>query len=899
MDSVNKNLGVKPHAFSDEIRYKNASEATSEELYRTYGSSPEGLSDEETINESRERYGRNVVIKSKKRNAFWRFFLSFVNPFTLVLLILAAVSFITDFILAAPSEKSPVASIIIIVLVLISGIFRFIQEEKSGKTLERLSNLVETTTAVTRAGESQEIPLDEVVVGDVVSFAVGDLISADVRILSAKDFFVSQSALSGEAEPVEKSAELRGNPQGLSDRSNLAFLGSTVVSGSAKALVIAVGNNTTFGQIASKTSSTKNEKTAFDKGVDSVSWLLVRFMLVMVPAVLLINGFTKHDWLQAFLFAISVAVGLTPEMLPMIVTSCLAKGAITMGKKKVIVKNINSIQNFGAMDLLCTDKTGTLTQDRVALEDHLNVNGVTDYRVLRHAFLNSYYQTGLKNLMDQSIISKTKELSSLNPALANLDKTYTKVDEVPFDFSRKRMSVVVKDASGKTQMITKGAVEEILSISSFAEVGDGVVPISEDILAKVRSMVADYSRRGFRIIAVAQKNNPSAVGSFGPQDEKDMVLIGYLIFFDPPKESTGKALQHLQRYGVATKVLTGDSAEVAEYVFQLVGLPLTGVLLGKDVEGMDEKSLQIAVEKCNLFAKLSPEDKARVVQALRKNGHVVGYMGDGINDAPALKAADIGISVDTAVDIAKETAHVILLEKDLEVLVDGIIEGRKTYANMIKYIKMTASSNFGNIFSELAAAALLPFLPMLPLQLLLLNLVYDFSCIAIPFDNVDEDYLQKPRKWDASSLGRFMLWMGPTSSIFDWLTYLVMYFIICPLCAGGHWGDPGTDKALFIALFQTGWFIESMASQSLVVHMIRSDKIPLFQSRSSWQLALASFLAIGIAIALPFIPGENGALGFAPLPWEYFIYLALAILLYMLLATLAKNLYKRRYGEVL
>jgi Mg2+-importing ATPase len=882
----------------DDSRFKLASESSIDALYKTYDSSFDGLS-EEQIETHREEHGRNVVVKGKKKGVLSRFFLSFANPFTIVLLILAAVSFVTDYLLAAPEEKSATASIIIVVLVLVSGAFRFFQEERSGKTLEKLSNLVETTTAVMREGHPQEIPLDEVVVGDVVSFAVGDLISADVRILSAKDFFVSQSALSGESEPVEKTVDLKPNCQGLSDRSNLAFLGSTVVSGSAKALVIAVGNDTMYGSIASKSTTLKKEKTAFDKGVDSVSWLLVRFMLVMVPAVFLINGFTKHDWLQAFLFAISVAVGLTPEMLPMIVTSCLAKGAITMGRKKVIVKNINSIQNFGAMDVLCTDKTGTLTQDRVALEDHLNIDGVTDYRVLRHAFLNSYYQTGLKNLMDQSIISKTKELSAKYPALQNLDKIYTKVDEIPFDFERKRMSVVVKDASGKSQMITKGALEEILSICSYCESGDGVVPLDEAILKKVRDRIADYSRRGFRVIAVAQKNNPSAVGAFSTADEKDMVLIGYLIFFDPPKESTAQALAHLREYGVTTKVLTGDSAEVAEYIFKLVGLPFTGVLLGKDVEGMDDKSLQIAAEKCNLFAKLSPEDKARVVLALRANGHVVGYMGDGINDAPALKAADIGISVDTAVDIAKESAHVILLEKDLEVLVDGLIEGRKTYANMIKYIKMTASSNFGNIFSELAAAALLPFLPMLPLQLLLLNLIYDFSCIAIPFDNVDKEYLQKPRKWDASSLGRFMLWMGPTSSIFDWLTYVVMYFVICPLYAGGKWGSPECDSALFVALFQTGWFVESMASQSLVIHMIRSDKIPLFQSRSSWQLFLATGLAVGIAIALPFIPGVSASLGLTALPWMYFAYLALAILLYMLLATFAKNLYKRRFGEVL
>jgi len=897
MDKKDENKVAKAAKYYDDTRLKSASESSIEALYTLYDSGPNGLNDEQ-IDVHREEHGRNVVVKSKKKNVWVRFFLSFVNPFTAVLLVLAAVSFLTDYILAS-ADKSATASIIILVLVSVSGTFRFFQEEKSGKTLEKLSNLVETTTAVMRGGHPQEIPLDEVVVGDVVSFAVGDLISADVRILSAKDFFVSQSALSGESEPIEKTVDLKSNLQGLSDRSNLAFLGSTVVSGSAKALVIAVGNDTMFGAIASKSTSQKKEKTAFDKGVDSVSWLLVRFMLVMVPAVFLINGFTKHDWLQAFLFAISVAVGLTPEMLPMIVTSCLAKGAITMGKKKVIVKNINSIQNFGAMDVLCTDKTGTLTQDRVALEDHLNINGVTDYRVLRHAFLNSYYQTGLKNLMDQSIIQKTKELSANNPALQGLDKIYTKVDEIPFDFQRKRMSVVVNDASGKTQMISKGALEEILSICTYCESGDGVVPLDETILKKVRDMVADYSRRGFRVIAVAQKNNPSAVGAFSTNDEKDMVLIGYLIFFDPPKESTAKALAHLHEYGVATKVLTGDSAEVAEYIFSLVGLPFTGCLLGKDVEAMDQESLQIAVEKCNLFAKLSPEDKARVVQALRANGHVVGYMGDGINDAPALKAADIGISVDTAVDIAKESAHVILLEKDLEVLVDGIIEGRKTYANMIKYIKMTASSNFGNIFSELAAAALLPFLPMLPLQLLLLNLIYDFSCIAIPFDNVDKEYLQNPRKWDSSSLGRFMIWMGPTSSIFDWLTYAVMFFVICPLCAGGHWGDPGTDSALFTALFQTGWFVESMASQSLVIHMIRSDKIPLFQSRSSWQLFLATGLAVAVAIALPFIPGVSSSLGLAPLPWLYFAYLALTILLYMLLATFAKNLYKRRYGEVL
>jgi Mg2+-importing ATPase len=752
-------------ALFNEGELKEAAAISVDDVYKIYNSSPEGLK-EEAVESSREKYGRNVIEKTKRKSVLLRLVLSFLNPFSIVLLVLAVVTLFTDVILAAPEDKNPFSPIIIFSLILLSGLFRFFQESRSGKALSKLTDLVETTCAVTREGEKKEIPLDEVVVGDIVSFAVGDLIPADVRILSAKDFFVSQSALTGESDPVEKSVDLRGDPQGLADYSSLAFLGSTVVSGAATAIVLAVGNATSFGQIAVKAQANKNEKTAFDKGVDSVSWLLVRFMLVMAPAVFLMSGLTKGNWFEAFLFAISIAVGLTPEMLPMIVTSCLAKGAIAMGKKKVIVKNINSIQNFGAMDVLCTDKTGTLTQDRVALEDHLNVKGVHDDRVLRHAFLNAYYQTGLKNLMDKSIIAKTKEESATVPSLVGLDKAFSKVDEIPFDFERKRMSVVVKDASGKTQMITKGAVEEILAISSFAEVDGAVVPLTDEIHAQVTKTVEEYSLKGFRVIAVAQKTNPSAVGSFGVADENEMVLIGYLIFFDPPKESTKAALSRLQEYGVGIKVLTGDSPEVTQYVFSLVGLPNQGVLLGRDVESLDGAGLKVAVEQHNLFAKLSPEDKARVVRALKSNGHVVGYMGDGINDAPALKEADIGISVDTAVDIAKESAHVILLEKDLTVLSDGIIEGRKTYANMIKYIKMTASSNFGNIFSELAAAAFLPFLPMLPLQLLLLNLFYDFSCIAIPFDAVDEDYLRKPAEMGGQIAWEFHALDGPDQQCF-------------------------------------------------------------------------------------------------------------------------------------
>jgi len=868
------------------------------DLLTRFSSSRSGLN-EEGVETSRDDNGKNIIVKSGTKSAFVRFILSFVSPFTIVLFVLALVSIVTDVIIPTGSDKNPTSAIIILVLVLFSGLFRFFQESKSNKAFEKLSNLVETTTSVTREGVTSEIPLDEVVVGDIVNLAVGDIVPADCRILTAKDLFIAQSALTGESEPVEKNPAPIVSSKSVSDLKNIAFMGTTVVSGSGVALVVGVGNSTVFGSVASKVSATKKEKTAFDKGVDSVSWLLVRFMLMMVPAVFLINGFTKHDWLQAFLFAISIAVGLTPEMLPMIVTSCLSKGAVTMGKKKVIIKNINSIQNFGAMDILCTDKTGTLTQDRVALEDHLNVNGVTDYRVLRHAFLNSFYQTGLKNLMDKSIIERTKELTPTCPALADLDKSYVKVDEIPFDFNRKRMSVVVKDSSGKTQMITKGAVENILSICDSAELDGSVLPLTDDIKSKVRHTVDEYSRKGFRIVAVAQKNNPSAIGSFSVADEANMVLIGYLVFFDPPKESTGKALARLNEYGVGTKILTGDSEDVTRFICEKVGFKIDGLMIGQEVEALDDVSLAKKVESVNVFARLSPDDKARIVAALKSNGHVVGYMGDGINDAPSLRESDIGISVDTAVDVAKEVAHVILLEKDLNVLVDGIIEGRKTYANMIKYIKMTASSNFGNIFSELAAAAFLPFLPMLPLQLLILNLIYDLSCIAIPFDNVDESYLRKPRKWDASSLGKFMLWIGPTSSVFDWVTYIVMYFVICPLFAGGEWGSASCNTTLFISLFQTGWFVESMWTQSLVIHMIRTNGVPLVESRASWQLSLATTLAISVAVALPFTPWIGSQLSLVPLPWPYFIFLAITVSLYMVLATLAKNLYRHKFGEVL
>lgn len=637
--------------------------------------------------------------------------------------------------------------------------------------------------------------------------------------------------------------------------------------------------------------------------------ILFCLAFVMVPIVFFANGITKGDWMEAFLFAISIAVGLTPEMLPMIVTTCLAKGAVSMSKKKTIVKNLNSIQNFGAIDILCTDKTGTLTQDKVALEYHLNVNGEGDARVLRHAYLNSYFQTGYKNLMDLAIIQKTEEEEAENPQLTDLSEHYVKIDEIPFDFKRRRLTTVVQDKSGKTQMVTKGAVEEMLSICSFAEVEQNVRPLNEELRDQIRETVESLNDKGFRVLAIAQKSNPSPAGAFSVKDESDMVLLGYLAFLDPPKESTMAAVKALREHGVTTKILTGDNDKVTRTICKQVGLKVRNMLLGTDLEHMTDEELAKAAESTDVFAKLTPDQKARIVSVLRQNDHTIGFMGDGINDAAAMKSADIGISVDTAVDVAKESADIILLEKDLMVLEQGIIEGRKTYANMIKYIKMTASSNFGNMFSVLAASALLPFLPMMSIHLIFLNLIYDLSCTAIPWDNVDQDYLAVPRKWDASSVGNFMLWIGPTSSIFDFTTYIFMYFIFCPLFVSGgvlyndlanHFSGAQLSQmqSTYAAMFQAGWFIESMWSQTLVIHMIRTAKIPFIQSRASAPLTILTCAGIAVLTVIPFTPFGT-LLGFEALPLQYFAYLIPCILLYMILATSLKKAYVRHYGELL
>jgi len=867
------------------------SRLTNEVVLENMGTSMNGFQDER-VEELREIYGENKISHEKPDSALKRIFDAFVNPFTIVLFLLAIISLFTDVILVSKKDRDFTSIIIMTMMVTISGVLCFVQETRSNNSAKKLKEMVKTTVAAERNGK-KEISLEEVVPGDIIYLAAGDMIPADLRILVAKDLFVAQSALTGESEPVEKCFEpMINEAQTPLECTNIGFMGTNVISGTAIGVVIATGDNTYFSTMV-KGITEKKVLTSFDKGVNSVSWLLIKFMMVMVPIVFFVNGFTKGDWLQAFLFALSVAVGLTPEMLPMIVTTNLAKGAVQMAKKKTVVKSLNSIQNFGAMDVLCTDKTGTLTQDKVVLEYHLDIHGNEDMRVLRHAFLNSYYQTGLKNLMDIAILEYAD-----NASFKVLIDQYVKVDEIPFDFNRRRMSVVIKDTSGKTQLITKGAVEEMLQISKYAEYKGNVEVLTDEIKEEILETVEKLNKEGMRVIGIAQKNNPSVQGVFSVNDECEMVLMGYLAFLDPPKESTKAAVEALKNYGVAVKILTGDNDEVTRCICRQVGIKADKILLGSDIDEMDEELLAAEVEEVSIFAKLSPNQKGRIVSVLRENGHIVGFMGDGINDALAMKKADVGISVDTAVDIAKESADIILLEKDLMVLEDGVIEGRRTFGNIIKYIKMTASSNFGNMFSVLVASIALPFLPMLPIQILILNLIYDISCISIPWDNVDKDYLQVPRKWDASSIGKFMLWIGPTSSLFDIVTYAVMFFIICPMVCHGGYNDYGVNKTLFMAVFNAGWFVESLCSQTMVIHIIRTAKIPFINSRASGAVILSTIIAITVGIAIQYT-SIGRALQMVSMPIMYFGWLIVILLCYIIVASAIKEVYKKYYGEFL
>lgn len=862
-----------------------------------YHTSLKGL-DQEQVEENRDLYGENTITKGQEDSIFKKIYESIINPFTIILLVIAFISLVTNVWLAKPGQEDPTTSIIIVVLVLISGGIRFVQELRSDKATTNLSKMIVNTATVIRDGLEQELPIDELVVGDLVKLSAGDMIPADVILFESRDFFVQQSGLTGESDAVEKLALNKAtnqNVDSLLEAESLAFMGTNVISGSATAMVLAVGDDTMMGAIE-QTLNTYDEPTSFEREMNSISWLLIRLMLVMVPIVFFANGLTDGDWLEAGVFALSVGVGLTPEMLPMIITASLAKGSIIMAKEKVVIKKLNAIQDLGAIDILCTDKTGTLTQDEIVLEYPLDIHGDLDMAVLRRAYLNSHFQTGLKNLMDRAIISRTEKEAKEHVILQNLDTSFQKIDELPFDFERRRMSVIVKDDSNVVSMVTKGALEEMLNISTHVEYRGEIIPITEGIRQEVLAEVAQLNRQGLRVLGVGYKSGLREDYAYAVDDESDMILTGYLAFLDPPKPSAAPAIQALLEHGVRTKILTGDNEKVTQAICEKVGLDVEHMLLGADIDQMTDQELAEVVEKVTVFAKLSPDQKARIILQLKKNGHGVGYMGDGINDAPSMKVADVGISVDTAVDIAKETADVILLDKDLMVLETGIVEGRKVYANMTKYIKMTVSSNFGNIFSLLVASIFLPFLPMAPVHLIVLNLVYDLSCVALPFDNVDQDFLKQPHTWEAKSITRFMVWMGPISSVFDILTFIFLYFIIVPLVTGHHYVH-GSESALqFIILFQTGWFIESMWSQTMVIHMLRTAKVPFVQSRPAWLVILMTLVAAFFVTSLPYGPLVN-ILRLAPLGLPYFLFLICIIFLYMFSVTVIKKFYIKKYKE--
>ena len=863
----------------------------------TYQSSWSGLT-EDQVEENRDSYGENVLTKGQDNSIWKRIVESIINPFTVILLLIALVSLVTNVWLAKPGEEDPTTSLIIVVLVLLSGGIRFIQELRSDKAASNLSRMIVNTATVIREGKEEEIPIDEIVVGDLIKLSAGDMIPADVVLLDSRDFFVQQSGLTGESDAVEKVCLKKATGQNLDsllESESLAFMGTNVISGRATALVLVVGDETMMGAIE-QTINTYDEPTSFEREMNTISWLLIRLMMVMVPIVFFINGLTDGDWLEAGVFALSVGVGLTPEMLPMIITASLAKGSIIMAKEKVVIKKLNAIQDLGAIDILCTDKTGTLTQDEIVLEYPLDIRGDLDLSVLRRAYLNSYFQTGLKNLMDRAIISRTEREAKKHEIVRGLDQSFQKIDELPFDFERRRMSVIVKDEQGVVSMVTKGALEEMLAVSNYVEYKDEIIPLTDQVREDVLAEVAQLNEQGLRVLGVSYKSNLEEGYAFEVADEADMILTGYLAFLDPPKPSAAPAINTLAEYGVATKILTGDNEKVTQAVCEKVGLDVDRILLGSDIDSLSDSDLAQAVETTTVFAKLSPDQKARIILQLKANGHKVGYMGDGINDAPSMKVADVGISVDTAVDIAKETADVILLDKDLMVLEKGLVEGRKVYANMTKYIKMTVSSNFGNIFSLLFASIFLPFLPMAPIHLIVLNLVYDLSCIALPFDRVDKDFLKKPRIWEAKSITRFMAWFGPISSVFDILTFIALYFIIVPMITGYGYVHGADSAGLFIMLFQTGWFIESMWSQTMVIYMLRSPKLPFVQSRPALAVMATTLLGALFVTFLPYGPLAS-LLKVAPLNSLYFLLLAGILFLYMASVTLVKHYYIGKYKE--
>ena len=842
-------------------------------------SSTQGLSAAE-VERRREQYGANKLAHEKKAGWIAQLLLRLLNPLVILLITLAVISVLMN------DQES---AIIILVMVFLSITLGLVQERKSNRAAEELRAMVHTTATVIRAPEEegsavttderapQEVPIEALVPGDIVHLSAGDMVPADLRLIAAKDLFVNQSSVTGEAMPVEKHMQpVVVTRASIGDFTNICLMGTAVVSGSATGVVVLTGGRAYFGKLAAKIAG-ERPLTSFDRGINRFAWLMIRFILVMAPLVFLINGLTKGDWVQALLFSTAVAVGLTPEMLPMIVTVNLGKGALAMSRRKVIVKRLNAIQNFGAMDILCTDKTGTLTQDRVVLQRALDVAGKDSREVLQYAYLNSYYQSGLRNLLDVAVLHHVDCDTLLAEA-----RGFHKIDEVPFDFERRRMSVAIERA-GRRVLICKGAVEEVFAVSRQGRADDRTFPLDAEHGEQLRRTVDELNGEGFRVIAVAIKELPSDQVTCGLADERDLTLVGYIAFLDPPKESAGRAIAALAAHGVQVKVLTGDNEIISRKICREVGLHIDRLVLGSELESLTPLQLDAVVEQAQVFAKLSPSQKALVIAALQRRGHVVGFLGDGINDGPALKVADVGVSVDSAVDIAKETADIILLEKSLLVLDEGVIEGRKVFGNVVKYIRMGASSNFGNMFSVLGASAWLPFLPMAPVQVLTNNLLYDFSQTAIPTDNVDEEYLARPRRWEIGNIGRYMLFIGPVSSIFDYATYLTMYYFF------------GANTPAQAALFQTGWFVESIVSQTLIIHVIRTRRLAFFESRASVALTVTTLTVCLAGVYLPY-SAFSAALGFVPLPWSYWPILAAMIVAYLALTHVMKLWFHRRFG---
>ena len=878
-------------------RIKKYAYREASEIYRDIGASPDGLSSEQ-VETMRERYGTNSFTERNNDTTAHRLRRAFINPFNVILFVLGIVSLVTDVILASNFARNATTAIIIFSMILISGVIRLIQELRAKNAAEQLDRLIHESITVKRGGELMEIPAEELVVGDLVLFSAGDRVPADIRLIKVTDLFISQAAITGESAILEKSSRRLsyGSQETLTQLENLAFMATTVISGKGEGIVLAVGKDTLYGSF---TKIDSDDKNFFKKGANSIAWVMLRFMAVLVPTVFVVLGISGGKWLEAFAFALSVAVGLMPEMLPMVITACLAKGSLAMSKKQTIIKDINAMQGFGSMDVLCMDKTGTLTNESILLEYYMDILGNENTEVLDLAFLNSIYHSGVRNPIDNAILA-CQTMPGCETHYTDLLARYQKTDEIPFDYTRKFVSTLVTDESGESQLIMKGDISHIVARCIHVEYRGEILPIEKGGMQSVSSVVDDMLQDGMKVIAIARKN-VGQQNQITPADEKDMILMGYLAFFDAPKKTAKESVAALKKLKVSPKILTGDQAAIAVSVCRRVGISAETVLTGAKLDEMTDSELSTAVEEIHVFAELTPGQKVRLVSALRENGHTVGFLGDGINDIPALNEANVGISVDTAVDAAKDAADVVLLQKDLNVLEQGILEGRKTFTNMLKYIKITASSNFGNIFAIVCASAFLPFLPMTSVQLLLLNLLYDILCIVLPWDNVDEEETMSPRDWSGKTLGRFMMSFGPISSLFDIATFLFLYYFLCPMLCGGATYLNLTDPALqlqYVSLFQTGWFLESMWTQVLILHFLRTHKVPFVQSRPSASVICITLAGVFAFTAITFTSGAS-LFGLTKLPFWYFVFLLIVALVYMLLTTVAKYFYQKKYHELI